>query len=41
MKTLDTYKATLGSDTTLILTTNSDLFSLLKRVGNAPAQPAD
>ena len=41
MKTLDTYKATLGSDTTLILTTNSDLFGLLKRVGNAPAQPAD
>jgi membrane protease subunit HflC len=32
MKTLDTYKATLGRDSTLILTTDSDLFKLLKRV---------
>ena len=31
MKTLDTYKATLGRDATLILTTDSDLFRLLKR----------
>jgi membrane protease subunit HflC len=30
-KTLDTYKATLGPDATLILTTDSDLFRLLKR----------
>ena len=41
LKTLDTYKATLGSDTTVILTTDSDLFGLLKRVGDAPAKPAD
>jgi len=33
LKTLDTYKATLGRDSTLILTTDSDLFKLLKRVG--------
>ena len=32
LKTLDTYKATLGRDSTLILTTDSDLFKLLKRV---------
>ena len=31
VKTLDTYKATLGRDSTLILTTDSDLFRLLKR----------
>jgi membrane protease subunit HflC len=31
VKTLDTYKATLGRDATLILTTDSDLFRLLKR----------
>jgi membrane protease subunit HflC len=31
LKTLDTYKATLGPDATLILTTDSDLFRLLKR----------
>ena len=41
LKTLDTYKATLGGDTTVILTTDSDLFGLLKRVGDAPAKPAD
>jgi membrane protease subunit HflC len=41
LKTLDTYKATLRGDTTVILTTDSDLFGLLKRVGNAPAKPAD
>ncbi len=41
LKTLDTYKATLGNDTTVILTTDSDLFGLLKRVGDAPAKPAD
>jgi len=32
LKTLDTYKATLGSDSTLVLTTDSDLFRLLKRL---------
>ena len=31
MKTLDTYKATLGREATLILTIDSDLFRLLKR----------
>jgi len=39
LKTLDTYKATLGRDSTLILTTDSDLFRLLKGVGR-PAVPA-
>jgi membrane protease subunit HflC len=42
VKTLDTYKATLGRDSTLILTTDSDLFRLLKRVdgrGTPPAVP--
>lgn len=41
LKTLDTYKQTLGGDTTVVLTTDSDLFGLLKRVGVAPAKPAD
>jgi membrane protease subunit HflC len=41
LKTLDTYKATLGNDTTVILTTDSDLFGLLKRAGDAPAKPAE
>ena len=36
LKTLDTYKSTLGRDSTLILTTDSDLFRLLKRSGAAP-----
>jgi membrane protease subunit HflC len=31
LKTLDTYKETLGRDATLILTTDSDLFRLLKQ----------
>lgn len=31
-KTLDTYRETLGRDSTLILTTESDLFRLLKQV---------
>ncbi|MFM8703894.1 MAG: protease modulator HflC [Planctomycetia bacterium] len=41
VKTLDTYRATLGRDSTLILTTDSDLFRLLKRVdgGGVPAAP--
>lgn len=34
MKTLDTYKASLGKDTTTIFTTNSSLFRLLKSSGN-------
>ena len=40
VKTLDTWKATLDRDSTLILTTDSDLFRLLKRVGDAAADPA-
>jgi len=37
-KTLDTYRETLGGDTTVILTTDSDLFRLLKRVEPKPAE---
>ena len=33
VKTLDTYKTTLGRDSTLVLSTDSDLFSLLKSIG--------
>ena len=33
LKTLDTYKTTLGNDTTVVLTTDSDLFRLFKQVG--------
>jgi len=40
VKTLDTYKTTLGRDSTLILTTDSDLFRLLKRSGGDAAPPA-
>ncbi|MFM7291302.1 MAG: protease modulator HflC [Planctomycetia bacterium] len=40
VKTLDTYKATLGRDSTLILTTDSDLFRLLKRVDGGPPAAA-
>ncbi len=32
IKTLETYKATLGRDTTLILTTDSDLFKFIKKI---------
>ena len=47
MKTLDTYQTALGSDSTLILTTDSDLFRLLKQshtpepaaAGKAPPAP--
>ena len=41
LKTLDTYAATLGEDTTVVLTTDSDLFGLLKRVGAGPAAAGD
>ena len=37
-KTLDTYKTTLGRDATLILTTDSDLFRLLKSA-SSPVTP--
>jgi len=39
VKTLDTYKATLGRDATLVLTTDSDLFRLLKRSGGDEPLP--
>jgi membrane protease subunit HflC len=38
-KTLDTYRAALGSDSTLILTTDSDFFRLFKGAEPAPAAP--
>jgi membrane protease subunit HflC len=37
VKTLDTYKTTLGRDSTLVLSTDSDLFSLLKSIGGKAA----
>jgi modulator of FtsH protease HflC len=40
VKTLETYKTTLGRDSTLILTTDSDLFKFLKRTdGGTPHVP--
>ena len=41
LKTLDTYEAALGGDATLVLTTDSDLFRLLKQSGSPPAPAAD
>ena len=38
VKTLDTYKKTLGKDTTTIFTSNSDLFRLFKQI-NPPTKP--
>ena len=38
-KTLDTYRSALGADSTLILTTDSDFFRLLKQVEAAPPKP--
>jgi membrane protease subunit HflC len=35
LQTLDTYQKTLGSDSTMVLTTDSDFFRLLKRVDPA------
>ena len=40
LKTLDAYETTLGPDSTLILTTESDFFRLLKGVDAAPSTPA-
>ena len=37
MKTLETYQKTLGKDTTVILTSDSDLFSLFKHINPPPA----
>ncbi len=40
VKTLETYKATLGRDTTLILTTDSDFFQLFKKIEDrSPQRP--
>jgi modulator of FtsH protease HflC len=45
LKTLETYKTTLGADSTLIMTTDSDFFKYLKRIdpkaapAPAPAAP--
>jgi len=38
LKTLDTYAAALGDDTTVVLTTDSDLFGLFKKVDTKPAE---
>ena len=38
-RTLDVYKAGLDSDTRLILTTDSDLFRMLKQI--APSKPEE
>jgi membrane protease subunit HflC len=44
LKTLETYKTTLGQDTTLIMTTDSDFFKFLKKTDGktdaAAAKPA-
>ena len=42
MKTMETYKLTMGRDTTLILSTDSDLFKFFKRMdaGKTKATPA-
>jgi membrane protease subunit HflC len=37
VKTLETYRQTLGRDATLVLTTDSDLFRLLKGIGAMPS----
>ena len=39
LKTLETYKTTLGRDTTLILTTDSDFFKYLKRTDSGATKP--
>ena len=39
LQTLDTYSKTLGSDSTVVLTTDSDFFRLFKRI-DPPAAPA-
>lgn len=41
LKTLDTYKTTLGDDTTVVLTTDSDLFRLFKAVGGDESPPSE
>jgi membrane protease subunit HflC len=39
LQTLDTYSKTLGIDSTVVLTTDSDFFRLLKRIDPPAAQP--
>ncbi|MFM8735314.1 MAG: protease modulator HflC [Pirellulales bacterium] len=38
LQTLDTYRTTLGGDSTVVFTTDSDFFRLLKRIDASPAQ---
>lgn len=40
-RTLQVYENSLGDNTKLILTTDSDLFRMLKQIGEAAAPPAD
>lgn len=40
LKTLETYKTTLGQDSTLIMTTDSDFFKYLKKTDGATVKPA-
>lgn len=40
IKTLETYQKSLGSDTTVIFTTNGDLFHLMKSIDMKPKVPA-
>jgi membrane protease subunit HflC len=39
LQTLDTYRKTLGSDSTVVFTTESDFFRLLKRIDPPPPAP--
>jgi membrane protease subunit HflC len=39
LKSLETYRKVLNKESTLVLSTDSDLFSLLKRAGAKPATP--
>ncbi|MES2477207.1 MAG: protease modulator HflC [Verrucomicrobiota bacterium] len=40
VKTLETYDATMGKDTTMVFTTDSDLFRLFKKIDAAPKSGA-
>lgn len=40
LKSMETFKSVLGRDSTLVLSTDSDLFKLLKRVETRPPAPA-
>ena len=39
LKTLDTYKTTIGADSTLLLTTDSDYFEYIKRIKGGVTNP--